>query len=93
MVNKIAEFIPMDAQETITISRFKATCLAILARVKRTRRPILVTKKGEVIAQILPPPLPEKPKSWLGSFHSTGKIAGDIVAPALEPQEWEALRS
>lgn len=83
----------MSRQETITISQFKATCLAILARVKRTRQPILVTRKGEVIAQILPPPFPEKPQSWLGSFRSTGKIVGDIISPPIEPQEWEILQS
>jgi antitoxin (DNA-binding transcriptional repressor) of toxin-antitoxin stability system len=93
MVNRAASFIDMSRQETITISQFKATCLAILARVKRTRQPILVTRKGEVIAQILPPPLPEKPQSWLGSFRSTGKIVGDIISPAIEPQEWEILQS
>ena len=43
--------------EEITISRFKATCLAVLAKVKRTGKPILVTRKGEPIAQVMPPPL------------------------------------
>lgn len=66
--------------ETVTISHFKATCLALLAKVKRTGHPILVTRKGEVIAQILPPPAPEKPSSWLGSFQSSGKILGGSEA-------------
>ena len=80
--------------ETVSISRFKATCLALLAKVKRTGRPILVTRKGEVIAQILPPPPPpEKPASWLGSFHSSGKILGDVVLPAVDSKEWDVLRS
>jgi len=46
-------------EEQVTISKFKATCLAILARVKRTGRPILVTRKGEPIARIMPPPVAE----------------------------------
>jgi len=77
--------------ETVTISKFKATCLALLDRVKKTGQPILVTRKGEPIAQILPPPPPEKPESWLGSFTSSGKIVGDIISPALDEKEWEAL--
>lgn len=93
MVNNTTNCDEMSKPESITISQFKATCLAILARVKRTRQPILVTRKGEVIAQILPPPLPEKPTSWLGSFRSTGTIIGDIASPAVEAQEWESLRS
>ena len=79
--------------EEVTISKFKATCLALLAKVKGTGQPILVTRKGEPIAQIVPPPLPERPSSWLGSFASSGKIVGDIVSPALDEEEWDALRS
>jgi len=76
-----------------SISRFKATCLALLAKVRRTGRAILVTRKGEPIAQIVPPPPPEKPASWLGSFSATGKITSDIVSPPVPESEWEALRS
>ncbi len=79
--------------ETVSISTFKATCLALLAKVKRTGQSILVTRKGEVIAQILPPPPPQKPPSWLGLFQSTGKILGDILSPAVDAKEWEVLRS
>jgi len=79
--------------ETVTISKFKATCLALLNKVKRTGEPILVTRKGEPIAQVIPPPPPEKPQAWVGSFHSTGKIVGDVMAPASEGRDWEVLRS
>ena len=78
--------------ERVPISKFKATCLALLDRVKRTGQPILVTRRGEPIAQILPPPPPERPASWLGSFRETGRIVGDILSPAAEEREWEALR-
>ena len=81
----------MDDEE-VTISKFKATCLALLAKVKRTGKPILVTRKGEPIAHIVPPPPPKKPASWLGSFSSTGRITGDIVAPVVLESEWEASR-
>jgi prevent-host-death family protein len=78
--------------ETIPISRFKATCLALLDKVKRTGQQIIVTKKGEPIAQVIPPPLAEKPESWLGCAQSTGRIVGDIVGPVLDAGEWEVLR-
>jgi len=78
--------------ERVPISKFKATCLALLDRVKRTGQPILVTRKGEPIAQVLPPPPPERPESWLGSFRSTGKIVGDIMSPPLGESDWETLR-
>lgn len=79
-------------EDEVTISKFKATCLALLAKVKRTGRPILVTRKGEPIAQIIPPPPPKKPESWLGSFSRTGRITGDIMSPPVAESEWEALQ-
>jgi prevent-host-death family protein len=77
--------------DVITISKFKATCLAVLDKVKRTGLPILVTKHGEPIAIIDPPPPPEKKESWLGSFKSKGRICGDIVSPVVSKNEWNAL--
>ena len=80
------------ALEEIAISKFKATCLAILKRVRRTGRPIRVTRFGEPIAEIVPPSPPERPPGWLGSMSGTAEIEGDIVSPVLEQEEWEALR-
>lgn len=79
--------------ETVPISKFKATCLALLDRVKRTGQSIIITRKGEPIAQVGPPPSPEKPASWLGCFQSRGKILGDIVAPVSDEGEWEVLQT
>jgi len=41
--------------EEIAISKFKATCLAVLERVRLTNQPIRVTRFGKPIAEILPP--------------------------------------
>lgn len=79
--------------EEISISHFKATCLAILAKVNRTKKPILVLRKGEPIAQVGPPPPSSMPQSWLGSFSSSGAITGDIIHPISSSEEWEALRA
>ncbi|PYV02331.1 MAG: type II toxin-antitoxin system Phd/YefM family antitoxin [Acidobacteria bacterium] len=77
--------------ETVPVSKFKATCLALLDKVKRTGRPILVTRRGEPIAQVVPPPKRELPSSWLGKYRGDGEIVGDIVAPATDESEWEVL--
>lgn len=82
----------MEEVEEIAISRFKATCLAVLERVRKTRRPILVTRFGEPVAEVIPPPVPPRPGSWLGSMRGTGAFLGDVVAPATDPDEWEAAR-
>ena len=80
------------AEEIVPVTKFKATCLALLDKVKSTGRPILVTRQGEPIALISPPPRPEKLESWVGSFKSKGRIVGDIVSPASDEKDWEALR-
>ncbi|CAN5754627.1 hypothetical protein BH24ACT3_BH24ACT3_15480 [soil metagenome] len=77
--------------ESISISRFKATCLAVLERVRVTGEPVLVTRRGEPVAEIVPP-APLHGGDWLGAMTGTGRIVGDIVAPAADPAEWESLR-
>ena len=76
--------------EEMAISKFKATCLAVLESVRQTGQPVLVTRFGKPVAQIVPPPRPE---GWLGALGSTGRITGDIVSPACDESEWEALGS
>jgi prevent-host-death family protein len=77
--------------ETMAISKFKATCLAVLERVNKTGQPLRVTRFGKPIADIVPPS-PEAPEGdWLGSLAGTAKIRGDIVAPSSELVHWDAL--
>jgi prevent-host-death family protein len=76
--------------EVMPISRFKATCLAVLERVRRTGKPILVTRRGQPLAQVVPPP-PAPTHGWLGCLRGTGRIAGDVVSPAMDEDRWEAL--
>ena len=74
------------------ISKFKATCLSVLKRVGRTRKPIVVTRRGEPVAQVVPPPARPRPKRWLGDMAGTAKIVGDIIAPAADESDWDALK-
>ena len=76
--------------QTIAISEFKATCLAVLERVRRTGVPIIVTRHGEPIAEVVPPSVPAPPESWLGAMRDTATMMDDLVAP-LDTVEWEAL--
>lgn len=81
----------MEYNEVITISRFKATCLAVIDKVHRTGQPVLVTRRGQPVALIEPPPPPKAERSWLGSYKDRGKIVGDILAPATGENEWDVL--
>jgi prevent-host-death family protein len=78
--------------EKIAASKFKATCLSVIRRVHRTRKPVLVTKFGEPVVHVVPAPPKPRPKRWLGDMAGTMKFMGDIVAPASDESEWEVLR-
>jgi hypothetical protein len=78
--------------ERVSVSVFKATCLARLEKVRRTRQPLRITKRGEVLAEVVPPAA-KRESSWLGAAVGTGRILDDLIAPAVEPDEWNALES
>ncbi len=73
------------APRTIPAGKFKATCLALLDEVARTGRPLIVTKHGRPVAQVVPLDDAEPP-SLLGSV----KWEGDLTAPL--DLEWEVMR-
>jgi len=77
--------------EEIAISKFKATCLAVLERVRKTGEPVLVTRFGQPIARI-EPPAPAKRRMRLGSMAGTMTILGDIVGPITDISDWEAAQ-
>ncbi len=77
----------------VAISEFKAKCLSLLQQVAKTKEPIRVTRFGKAVADVVPPAEAQVDRNdWIGSGHGTAKILGDIVSPAGEPEDWEALR-
>jgi prevent-host-death family protein len=71
----------------IAISQFKATCLAVLEDVRRTRRPVRVTRFGKPVAEVLPATVSVK-QSWLGCMKDSLEISGDIVQPVRAFERW-----
>jgi antitoxin (DNA-binding transcriptional repressor) of toxin-antitoxin stability system len=78
--------------ETMAVSKFKATCLAALDRVRRTGRPLRVTRFGRPLADVIPPRSEPQASAWIGLMQGTGRITGDVVAPAKGAAAWDALR-
>jgi prevent-host-death family protein len=74
----------MKTRASVPAGQFKAQCLSLLDRVARTGEPVLVTKRGRPVARVVPVG-PEAAGSLRGSvaFH------GDIVAPILDPWDFE----
>jgi prevent-host-death family protein len=78
--------------EEIAISKFKATCLSVLENVRKTRKPIRITRFGKPVAEVVPPSVSAQPATWLGSMAGSTKIIGDIISPASDEEDWDALR-
>jgi hypothetical protein len=64
----------------------------MLEEVRKTRKPIRVTRFGKPVAEIVPPSPEDRPKSWMGSMAGTMKIVGDIVGPIGSLDDWDAWR-
>ena len=78
--------------ETMSISAFKATCLEVLERIRRTGRPLLITKRGIPIAEVIPPSRSQTSGDWMGALRDMATIKGDIIAPVAPESDWEALK-
>jgi prevent-host-death family protein len=76
----------------IAISEFKAKCLGILEEVRKTRKPVRVTRFGKPVAEVVPPTPQSRPKSWLGCMAGSAEIVGDIVGPTGSLEDWNAYR-
>ena len=66
--------------ESIPISEFKATCLAVLERVRRTGTSMLGTRRGAPVAEINPRSPATVGADWMGSMRGSATIIGDLVA-------------
>ena len=78
--------------EEIPVSKFKATCLAVFERVRKTGKAILVTRFGKPVATVVTSHACRRPKHWVGSLAGTGQITGDIVSTASDEEDREAVR-
>ena len=79
----------MQPNETkIPAGEFKARCLRLMDEVQKTRRPIVITKRGKPVARLVP--VEEQIPSVFGRLKGTVTILGDIISPI--EQEWNAER-
>jgi prevent-host-death family protein len=77
----------MTTSHQIGAGEFKSKCLKLLDIVAETHEPLLITKHGKGIAQLVPVP-PEV--DLCGALSGSVLFEGDIVAP-LE-NTWDANR-
>ena len=74
----------------VTATHFKAHCLSLMERVRQTRKPVLITKRGRAIAQLVPPP-EEDATAWRKLRGSVSRM-GDVISPVVSDEEIRALR-
>ena len=76
----------------VSISEFKAKCLALLEQVRKTKQPLRVVRHGKPIVEIVPATEKIDRLEWIGSMKDSVEILGDIISPAKDEDDWEALR-
>jgi prevent-host-death family protein len=72
---------------SIPAAVFKAECLKLMDEVARTGQPVVITKHGKPVAQLVP--VAAEPRSLFGYMKNTVTIKGDIVAPTDD--SWSAV--
>jgi prevent-host-death family protein len=72
-------------------TEFKAKCLAVIDRVHARRESVTITKRGRVVARLVPDDATvEKP--WLRLRTQTARWKGDPFAPVVAEREIKALK-
>lgn len=74
----------------IAISEFRTHCSRLIWEVNKTKQPIRIMRRGKALVEVHPPS--PRAGDWIGSMKDSMKILGDIVGPASDESEWEALR-
>jgi prevent-host-death family protein len=74
----------------IGASDFKARCLALIDEVGETGSPIIISKRGRQVAQLVPyisvdEAIPQE------TLRGTATFTGDVEAPVTTPEEWDAV--
>jgi prevent-host-death family protein len=68
---------------------FKTNCLTIMDEAKSKGETVVIIKHGEPVAKLVP--VDSNTDELFGFFSGNGSITGDVVQPALSPDEWGNL--
>ncbi|MGA2020020.1 MAG: type II toxin-antitoxin system Phd/YefM family antitoxin [Candidatus Sulfotelmatobacter sp.] len=69
----------------MSVSDFRAHCLAIVDEVHSTRAPVLITKRGKPYIRLI---LAGRAPKFIGRLKGKIKIVGDIVSPITPLEDW-----
>jgi prevent-host-death family protein len=77
----------------VAISEFKAKCLSLVDQVNKTKTPLVITRRGVPVAEVVPVGPDTGQTNWLGSMAGVIKIKGDIISPVIDLDDIEALKN
>jgi prevent-host-death family protein len=69
---------------------FKANCLAVMDEVQAKHEIVIITKRGKPVAKLVP--VNTETDEIYNFLAGKGAITGEIVLPALSPEEWGDLK-
>ncbi len=75
--------------KTMAAGKFKVHCLAVMDEVQSKRQAVLITKRGKPVAKLVP--VEKEKDDFYGFFAGKGKVVGDVISPAISPEEWGDL--
>jgi hypothetical protein len=70
--------------------KFKAQCLKVREQVRTTREPVLIIKRGQPLAELVP--AEKTPMISIGRPEGIVTLVGDIESPIVPLEAWTALR-
>jgi prevent-host-death family protein len=76
--------------KTMAATEFKARCLTVMEDVRKTREPVVITKRGKPVAKLVP--AKKTSPNLIGRLKGVVRINGDIESPIVPPEAWKILR-
>jgi prevent-host-death family protein len=76
--------------KSMNASEFKARCLAVLDQVQRDGEPVLILKRGRVVARLASAYV-AKAAAPRDRLKGTLEVVGDVIGPVLPAEAWHAV--
>lgn len=76
--------------KTMAAGAFKVKCLSEMDEVQAKRVSIVITKRGKPVAKLIP--VNHHADEIFNFLGGKGAIAGDVISPALAPEDWGELK-
>jgi antitoxin (DNA-binding transcriptional repressor) of toxin-antitoxin stability system len=77
------------AMQEIQLSNLQGNILAVIDAIVNSCQSVVISDQGKPLVKIIPCAFEKD--SWIGSMRNSGKITGDIVSPAENIENWNAL--